>query len=299
MLDLFSGCGGVSQGFHQEGFDLLAAYDSWPQAVTCYGRNFDHPVYQQDVSDTITMIQEVFRRQPDIVVGSPPFPGARDAYARRHPERDDLTLAFAEIMFAARPEWFVFKSSPRVGENPVWAEARELLRAADYGITEIVLDAARCGAPQRRSRFFAIGRQFASDNFLLDALQNNLSDTQLTAREYLGDELEVEYYYRHPPQSGRRCIFTIDEPAPTVSANNAPVPEDLGESPDWPEPPAGLRALTPQERARLQTFPADYVFPWDDPQLADKMIAEAAPPALAAYVARAIRQYEAVLEGYE
>ena len=35
-VDLFSGCGGLSLGFEQEGFDIVAAFEWWDSAVKCY-----------------------------------------------------------------------------------------------------------------------------------------------------------------------------------------------------------------------------------------------------------------------
>lgn len=36
-IDLFSGCGGMSLGFENAGFDVVAAFDNWDPAVTIYG----------------------------------------------------------------------------------------------------------------------------------------------------------------------------------------------------------------------------------------------------------------------
>jgi DNA (cytosine-5)-methyltransferase 1 len=49
-VDLFSGCGGLSLGFQQAGFDILAAIDNWNIALDVYRENFNHPAIQQDLS---------------------------------------------------------------------------------------------------------------------------------------------------------------------------------------------------------------------------------------------------------
>ena len=51
VVDLFSGCGGLSLGFSQAGMEVVAAYDNWPAAVWVYTMNFDHPVHSIDLSD--------------------------------------------------------------------------------------------------------------------------------------------------------------------------------------------------------------------------------------------------------
>ena len=50
-IDLFCGCGGMSLGFQNAGFEILAAYDNWDPAVEVYKKNFSHPIYQDDLSD--------------------------------------------------------------------------------------------------------------------------------------------------------------------------------------------------------------------------------------------------------
>ena len=38
LIDLFAGCGGMSLGFQNAGFDVLAAYDNWQPAIDIYSR---------------------------------------------------------------------------------------------------------------------------------------------------------------------------------------------------------------------------------------------------------------------
>lgn len=51
VVDLFCGCGGLSLGFIEAGFNLVAAFDNWDDAITVYHNNFKHPVFKQDLSD--------------------------------------------------------------------------------------------------------------------------------------------------------------------------------------------------------------------------------------------------------
>lgn len=45
-VDLFCGCGGMSLGFQDAGFQIECAYDNWEPAVQIYKDNFSHPIYQ-------------------------------------------------------------------------------------------------------------------------------------------------------------------------------------------------------------------------------------------------------------
>ena len=49
IIDLFCGCGGMSLGFQNSGFDIVASFDNWQPAVEIYKKNFQHPIYNMDL----------------------------------------------------------------------------------------------------------------------------------------------------------------------------------------------------------------------------------------------------------
>lgn len=51
IVDLFCGCGGMSLGFQEAGFNILAGFEHWNTAISCYKKNFSHPVEDVDLSD--------------------------------------------------------------------------------------------------------------------------------------------------------------------------------------------------------------------------------------------------------
>ena len=61
-VDIFSGCGGMSLGFEQAGFKVVAAFDNWKPAVEIYRANFTHPIYEKDLcdEDSVETIKELF-----------------------------------------------------------------------------------------------------------------------------------------------------------------------------------------------------------------------------------------------
>ena len=48
-IDLCCGCGGMSLGFQNAGFDVVAGYENWDKAAKCYEANFKHQVYRIDL----------------------------------------------------------------------------------------------------------------------------------------------------------------------------------------------------------------------------------------------------------
>jgi len=115
----------------------------------------------------------------------------------------------------------------------------------------------------------------------------------MTIRDYLGESLGIEYYYRHPRNYNRRGIFSIDEPSPTVRGVNRPLPSGYKKHAGDP-PDVNLkttRPLTTIERSYLQTFPESFKFHGTKTNL-EQMIGNAVPVNLARFVAKGILEYK-------
>lgn len=123
-----------------------------------------------------------------------------------------------------------------------------MYKANGYGLTEVILDASKCGVPQKRKRFFCIGILGGEDDAVRDRIQSKMSDKSMTLRDYFGDKLGFEFYYRHPRNYNRRAIFSIDEPTPAMRGVNRPVPKGYpGHPNDACELGPSVRVLTTAE----------------------------------------------------
>jgi DNA (cytosine-5)-methyltransferase 1 len=283
----------MSAGFVRAGHEVVFAAEKWAKARLVYNQNHFRGAVDLDLSDIIDAAHTVSRSDPDLIVGGPPCQDFSAAGARVESTRADLTLAFAEIVRACRPTWFVMENVPEAGKSSAWRAARGRLGSAEYGLTEVVLDASLYGVPQLRKRRFLIGRQGAEDGFLEETLNEDATASAITVREYLGNEFGLEYYYRHPRHWGRKAIFSIDEPAATVRSTNRPIPPKYTSHPNDAAPFRGVRPLTSRERSRLQTFEREYQFDDDLWQWEfDLMVANAVPVKLAEVVGSAISRYE-------
>ena len=290
VIDLFAGCGGMSLGFGNVGFDIVAAFDNWDAAITIYESNFSHPIYKKDLGAD-DVIQQISDLHPDIIMGGPPCQDYSIAGKRELGKRANHTIRFAEIVSTVKPTWVVFENVYNIERFSTVTVLKQMLSDAGYGITTQVLDASRCGVPQKRQRFFLVGKLGERDGFLDEALTSNLSNKRMTVRDYLGDTLNTEFYYMHPRSYNRRAVFSIDEPAATIRGINRPIPENYKRHhADKADICDGVRALTTRERGYIQTFPDSFKFPGakTDVELA---IGNAVPPALAMYVANCIKQY--------
>ena len=292
IVDLFCGCGGLSLGFQNAGFKIVAAYDKWQAALSVYQKNFEHECKMLDLSNVEDCVAEIESKHPDMIIGGPPCQDFSSAGKRDEDNgRGDLTVNYAQIINSIRPKWFVMENVERITKTKKLIDAKKIFKEAGYGLSWQVLDASKCGVPQKRKRFFMIGKLHEQDDFMVPFLQSGLSKTSMTLREYFGDSLGVEYYYRHPRSYARRGIFSIDEPSPTVRGVNRPMPKGYEIHDNDPiKSKEGIRALTTIERSYIQTFPKTFKFEGSKTEL-EQMIGNAVPVKLAEYVATSIKKY--------
>lgn len=292
-IDLFSGCGGLSLGFTQTGFEILAGIDNWDAALSVYRENFTHDTLNIDLKDESLAISTIKNYQADIIIGGPPCQDFSSAGKRDTSlGRADLTQHFINIICQIKPNWFVMENVEQIKKLPILQNVIQQLCEHHYGLTSVILDASYCGVPQTRTRFFLIGHLYGKHNQLLPFFRKKMAKKPLTLRQFFGESLGLEYYYRHPRNYNRRGIFTLDEPSPTIRGVNRPVPQ--GYQLNSCDPPhvnlAQVRPLTTVERSYIQTFPKTFKFLGTKTNL-EQMIGNAVPVNLAQFVAQVIKDY--------
>lgn len=298
-IDLFCGCGGMSLGFQNAGFEILAAYDNWDPAVEVYKKNFSHPIYKDDLSDE-NVQNTIAEMHPQLIFGGPP---CQDFSSAGHRDeslgRAELTVAYSTIIAKTLPEYFVMENVPEITKSATLVEAKKAFEEAGYGMTQMVLEASYCGVPQSRKRFFLIGHLGDKDDFLKSILESHLSEKPMSMYDYFGDSLGTEYYFRVPRSYNRRGVFSIYEPCQTIRGVDRPIPSGYKGHPSDPvEIGPKVRALTVLERSYVQTFPKDFIFEGSKTNL-NQMIGNAVPVKLAEYVANAIMEYDRSIKGGE
>lgn len=181
VLDLFSGCGGLSLGFHAAGFEIAAAVEFDRDAAASHGENFHRGSAAHARPRDITKLQpEGLAKELDlgpvetaidVLVGGPPC----QAFARvgrsklrevaEHPEafrldaRARLYLEYLKYVQAFRPLALVMENVPDVlnhaGQN-VAEETRDFLESIGYVARYTLLNAAFYGVPQMRERMILV-----------------------------------------------------------------------------------------------------------------------------------------------
>lgn len=181
VLDLFSGCGGLSLGFHAAGFRIEAAVESDPHAAASHGANF-HPgdarhAKARDITELTPgdLAAELelgeLAAAIDVIVGGPPCQAfARvgrsklreiDAHpeAFKHDPRARLYLEYLHYVDAFQPLALLMENVPDVlnhGGHNVAEETCEVLREKGYVAQYTLLNASYFGVPQMRERMILV-----------------------------------------------------------------------------------------------------------------------------------------------
>ncbi len=158
VIDLFAGCGGMSEGFRQEGFQAALAVEWNLHAAATYAANFGEAhTYWGGIGELPTS------RIPsaDVVIGGPPCQGFSNLGSRDvHDPRNKLWKQYLRVVSAARPKIFVLENVERFRRS---SEFQLLLAEvehgvlSDYRLNSGVLLAADYGVAQRRPRAIVIG----------------------------------------------------------------------------------------------------------------------------------------------
>ena len=76
VIDLFSGAGGLSQGFRDAGFDVISAVEIDKNLSQTYRENFKKTkIFEEDITKVNSNDLLVNKSNVDVVVGGPPCQG--------------------------------------------------------------------------------------------------------------------------------------------------------------------------------------------------------------------------------
>ena len=223
FIDLFAGCGGLSEGFLQSGHFTSFAHVEWekPMCDTLKHRlsskwhhvNADNEVIRFDIQRTDELINGfddkeyghhmgldalVNGRVVDVIIGGPPCQAyslagrIRDEHGMRNDYRNFLFESYIKVVQKYMPKFFVFEnvvgllSAAPTGE-PIVNIIREEFKKAGYKVAsnfkDALFDVADFGVPQHRKRIIILGIR-------ADIISNN---------EQLGDYMLADFYRRIIP----------------------------------------------------------------------------------------------------
>jgi len=165
MIDLFSGCGGVTAGFKAAGFQVLAAVELDRVVAQTYRLN--HPeviLYKKDIRNVCptTMMEDCKLESGQLTVLSvcaPCQPFSRLNRFRDGDERAFLVLEAIRFVDVLRPQFLFVENVPGLRRNPdILDRLIGRLVQSGYRVSApAIIDAVNYGVPQFRKRFILLG----------------------------------------------------------------------------------------------------------------------------------------------
>ncbi len=202
FIDLFAGCGGLSEGFYRKRFEALAhveidkyACETLRRRMLYYGyADADKKVIEHDITadDIIDRINEAIgKKQVDIIIGGPPCQAystagrVRDSKGMEKDPRNFLFESYVKILEYYQPKFFVFENVTGLFTAKVNGESifKKVLNALgkmyevldDPGI--LLHNSADYGVPQIRKRVIIMGVRRDIDKVSVRDLYNSVIKT--------------------------------------------------------------------------------------------------------------------------
>lgn len=164
LVDVFSGAGGMTQGFLQvreATFRPIWAVDAEPTAVQSYSANFGAHAVIADVAAIVAEQPSIVPRA-DVVIGGPPCQGFSLLNRNRHDdERRELWQPFMRVVELAEADVFVMENVAQILKTDEHDRVLEHAARLGFRCSSAKLCAADYGVPQVRHRAFIVGCRFA------------------------------------------------------------------------------------------------------------------------------------------
>jgi DNA (cytosine-5)-methyltransferase 1 len=329
-IDLFSGCGGLSVGMNDAGFDVIASVEINTDAVKAYKLN--HPtttVVQQDIRRiNITAIANMLEGKPlHLLAGCPPCQGfsrvrklnRTDAIAD---DRNNLVTEYFRFVQELKPVTIMMENVPGLKDYSLFQEITAELKVMGYQPDVQIVNVSHYGVPQNRNRLVMIGSLLGSVRVApgngekktvrdcIESLESIESTTDPVHKIVAGHTKAVLERIRLTPKNGgsRKDLpeeFTLScHKKANVGFN------DIYGRLRWDDysttitggclnPSKGRflhpqedRAITAREAALLQSFPRDYKFPVNISKASVALlIGNALPPKFSYYQCKNIKDH--------
>jgi DNA (cytosine-5)-methyltransferase 1 len=318
-IDLFSGVGGMSLGFEEEGFENIFSIDFDKTFCETYKKNFPkNRVIEKDIKDlTEKEILDLTKgKKIDLIIGGTPCQGFSIAgnIGRNFIDdpRNHLFKEFARIVKILRPKIFIIENVARVFNHNNGETRKEIISLFnEYKVDCKILNSADYGVPQIRKRVFFIGNRIGIENKfpeknvneykiikqVIDDLPKlssgeisiipnheamNHTEQMLNKMAYVsngGSRNQIPENIR-PKKGDPRKYIRYDENKPSICITG-----DMRKVFHYSQ----NRALTVRELARIQSFPDNFIF-LGNRISQQQQVGNAVPPLMARAVAKLIKK---------
>ena len=310
VVSIFSGGGGLDQGFMQAGFCIILSTDIDKDCCETLNANFDHEVICDDINNL-----KFENNYADIIIGGSPCQSMSNANRVNNSKviddpKNKLILSYINKVKEINPQIFVFENVPQVitvNKGQFVKEFRESL--PNYHIEVKILNSEEYGVAQKRKRAIFIGSRVGvikhpellkekytvKDAFygLTNKTPNQLDISKSKEDvihkmsfippggnwEYIPDELKGKLS-KKTTHSVYYKRLTYKEPSITI----------VNFRKNMILHPQENRIISVREAARLQGFPDDYIF-YGSLASKQQMVANAVPVSMSKIIGLHILKY--------
>lgn len=185
VIDMFSGCGGLSRGFMDAGYDILIGIDHEKIALETFEYNHGKAIgFQGDLSkrETLLDVARILRtKKVDVIIGGPPCQGFSLTGTRQEDDsRNSLFQSMVEAVKLFQPKAVVIENVPglvTLYDGKAKKAILDQLGSLGYTINFKTLYAPDYGIPQIRKRVFFVG--------LKNGKEFNFPEPILTQENYI------------------------------------------------------------------------------------------------------------------
>lgn len=324
IISLFSGCGGLDLGFCQAGFNIVAANEYDKSIWKTFEANHPNtPLIKKDIRQ---IHEQDFPDDIDGIIGGPPCQSWSEAGALRGIDdaRGQLFFDYIRILKQKKPKFFLAENVSGMLANRHSQAVQNILhlfKECGYDVSLTLVNAKDYGVAQERKRVFYLGfRQDLAIDFRFPDGSTKDNDKKLTLQHVIADLQDSavpalernqtnplaknnnEYFVGSfsPIFMSRNRVKAWHEQGFTVQASGrqcqlhpqAPKMQkhDTNDYRFVSDKESLYRRMTIREVARLQGFPDDFQFIYQNLNDAYKMIGNAVPVPLAFEIAQAINK---------
>ena len=321
IISLFSGAGGLDKGFERAGFDIIWANEYDSTIWETFEYNFPNTKLDRR---SIKNVPEDEIPECIGIVGGPPCQSWSEAGSLRgiNDARGQLFYEFIRVLRAKKPLFFLAENVEGMlakRHEEALSNIKKMFKDSGYNLSFRLINANNYNVPQDRKRVFFVGyRSDLNITFefpemekykpvLKDAIWD-LKDSALPAKEknytngkncivpnheYMIGGFSTIYMSRNRVRNGDEPSFTIQ-----AGGRHAPIhpqaPKMTFIEQNKREFVKGkehlYRRLSLRECARIQTFPDDFIFKYDNLTNGYKMVGNAVPVNLSYALANKIME---------
>ena len=195
VLDLFSGCGGLSLGFKMAGFEISGAIDNDADSIQTFKKNF------KKSKSLIKDINKINKKEIkknfnniDVIIGGPPCQGFSNAnrwQKEYNDPRNLLFLKFIEFVKIIKPKMLLIENVSGIlsrSKGQIINNIKEILNENGYKVDYKLLNASEFGVPQIRKRVFIVGNRLSS----IDFFENLKKRKKVTVKDAISELYALE-----------------------------------------------------------------------------------------------------------